>query len=146
MQYEEKDILATPEIGATLVDFRTKYYQFRRLAEGLESRALPRIGQMVTVKFSQGWHLYYVYAVMRFGGVSKDQIVAGGNFLNYDITWDDAERVFGELARAQSVEHTGASYFEFPRRKKTLLLSSCPSELDDVHTGGSKLSTRCGSC
>jgi hypothetical protein len=30
-------------------------------------------------------------------------IISGGNFVNYDITWDDAERVFVELSKEPSV-------------------------------------------
>ena len=35
---------------------------------------------------------------MRAGGLPQDTIKASGNFLNYGITWDDAERVYGLLS------------------------------------------------
>jgi hypothetical protein len=59
---------------------------------------MARIGQMVQVRFSAGWQIYLQYVLMRLGGRSKEAIIAGGDFLNYDITWDDAERVFTELS------------------------------------------------
>jgi len=35
---------------------------------------------------------------MRIGGLSKEQVIKGGTFLNYSITWDDAEKVFVSLS------------------------------------------------
>jgi hypothetical protein len=106
MRYDEKDILETPGIGSALHNHLTSYYQFRQKALRLEGSLMTRIGQMVRVRFRAGWMIYLNYVIMRFGGRSKEAVIAGGNFLNYDITWDDAERVFTELSNEESV------YFE----------------------------------
>jgi hypothetical protein len=38
-----------------------------------------------------------MYVISRYGGNSQSQIMAQGNYLNYDITWDDCERTYQEL-------------------------------------------------
>lgn len=48
---------------------------------------------------------------MRFGGASRDQIVSWGEFLNYSITWDDAERVFTRLSIDQAVSSAVSELF-----------------------------------
>ncbi len=36
---------------------------------------------------------------MRFGKISKEDIVRSGDFLNYGITWDPAEHAFDSLQK-----------------------------------------------
>ncbi len=115
MRYDEKTILGTPEIGPTLQKFLGKYYQFRQRTMNLEERALQRIGQIVAVRFRAAWDIYFRYAVMRFGGLPKDEIISGGNFLNYDITWDDAERVYAELSKEPSLSREFSDIFAVNR-------------------------------
>jgi hypothetical protein len=98
MQFEEKDISEVPGIGDALQKHLTEYYRFRQEALRVERILISQIGQKVAVRFPHGWQIYLRYVLLRFGGLSKDQIVSGGSFLNYDITWEDAERVFTELA------------------------------------------------
>jgi len=95
--YDENAVGAVPGSGPVLRDFLHKYYQFERNTAQLENELLTRIGSMVPVRFREGWTIYLRYAILRFGGMSKDQVIAGGNFLNFDITWDDSERVYGQL-------------------------------------------------
>ncbi len=111
IRYDERDILAVPKIGSALHNHLMEYYQFRQKSLRLESRLMGRIGQMVTVRFRRGWKIYLIYVIMRFGGKSKEDIIAGGNFLNYDITWDDAERVFSELSDAAGIEQEFSELF-----------------------------------
>lgn len=103
MRYDEKDILEVPEIGSALHDHLTRYYQFRQKVLRLEDDLITRIGQIVRVRFKAAWMIYLKYLIMRFGGISKEGVIARGDFLNYDITWDDAERVFTELFNEGSV-------------------------------------------
>jgi hypothetical protein len=98
--YDERDIRAVP----ALHKYFTDYYDFRQRAITLEDEAMQLIGQTVKVRFRAGWVIYLQYVIMRFGGRSKQDIIADGDFLNYSITWDDAERVFSELSRNQSVK------------------------------------------
>lgn len=64
----------------------------------VENDLISRIGPIALTRIPAGWQIYVQYAVMRFAGMSKDVIIAGGDFLNYGITWDDAERVFTQLS------------------------------------------------
>ena len=111
MRYDERDILAVPKLGSALNNHLNEYYQFRQKTLRLESRLMDRIGQMVTVRFRPAWRLYLTYLIMRFSGKSKEEIIAGGNFLNYDITWDDAERVFSELSDAGGIKQEFSELF-----------------------------------
>jgi pimeloyl-ACP methyl ester carboxylesterase len=110
--YDERDIRAV----AALHKYFTDYYAFRQRAISLEDQAMQQIGRTVKVRFRAGWAIYLEYAIMRFGGRSKADIIAGGDFLNYDITWDDAERVFGELSRDGSVTNQFAELFASHQR------------------------------
>ncbi len=71
---------------------------------------------MVKVSVRAGWKIYLKYTVMRFRGASKEAVVAGGNFLNYDITWDDAERVFLELSRDSALSSRMSGLLELHKR------------------------------
>jgi hypothetical protein len=101
MRHEEQDIKEVPGIGPVLYAHLTAYYEFRREALRLEQELLVAIGQTVRVRLPQGWHIYLRYILLRFGGFSKEAIISGGSFLNYLITWDDAERVFIELSQKE---------------------------------------------
>jgi hypothetical protein len=99
MRYEEQDVVEVPRIGPALHQHLVSYYRFRQDALRIQEELVPRIGGMVTVQFRAGWQIYLKYVLMRFSGASKEAVVARGDFLNYDITWDDAERVFGALSQ-----------------------------------------------
>jgi len=101
---DEQAIVKLPGDGNRLRRFLRDYYQFSTDSAAFEADALDRVGGMVAVRFSQGWRLYLRYALLRFGGMSRDEVSSGGNFLNFDITWDDAERVFGKLSADDSIK------------------------------------------
>jgi hypothetical protein len=103
MLYEEKDIKEIPGIGASLHNHLTTYYQFRQDAIRVEDNLLLSIGQTVGVRFPAAWRIYLKYVMMRFGGASKETIISWGEFLNYGITWDDAERVYVQLSADAAV-------------------------------------------
>lgn len=109
--YSDESILHLPKIGAALLDHKNAYYSFRQRVTKLEGSLMARVEKAVQVRFREGWQIYLQYLVMRFGGNSKEQIVSGGNFLNYDITWDDCERVFRELSADQSLTNTLSETF-----------------------------------
>jgi pimeloyl-ACP methyl ester carboxylesterase len=96
-QYDKTEILGVPHSGQALFQFKQDYYHFQSDTAQWENNLLTRIGEIVAVRFRQGWQIYLRYVILRAAGQSKAAITAQGNFLNYDITWDDAERVFGEL-------------------------------------------------
>jgi len=109
---DERDVRAIP----TLHKYFTDYYEFRQHANALEEQTMQSIGQTVKVRFRAGWAIYLQYAIMRFGGRSKQDIILGGDFLNYDITWDDAERVFNELSKKDDVRQRFAQFFAAHQR------------------------------
>lgn len=98
MTYDDKDVANTPIIGRELKTFLDEYYQFRQKILRLEPDLTDRIGATVKVRFRVAWGIYLRYLILRFSGQSKGKITSGENFLNYDITWDDAERVYTEIA------------------------------------------------
>src|SRR5262249_29306011 len=62
-----------------------------------------KIGKLSAPRFRAAWAIHFRYTMMRLGGISQDEIIAGGNFLNYGITCDTAERVFTTLSEDASV-------------------------------------------
>ena len=111
MTYDEQDVVHAPEGGEALRAFLNDYYQFRQRILKLEATVTDRIGQMVAVRFREAWKIYLRYLILRFDGQSKDQIIAAGTFLNFDITWDDAERVYAELAADASISTAFSELF-----------------------------------
>ena len=94
LTYEERDVIEVPGIGRALHDHLRGYYEFRQRILAAEQQLLMRIGKVVSVRFAAGWRIYLRYAMMRFAGASQEDIVGWGDFLNYSISWEDAERVF----------------------------------------------------
>jgi hypothetical protein len=91
--HNPETLSSVPEIGTALADIQQSYYAFKGNANELFNTLMDRVGRNVGVRFSQGWRIYVQYAFMRWGGRTREDIESGGNFLNYSITWDDAERV-----------------------------------------------------
>jgi hypothetical protein len=110
-RYDENLIASVPMNGSAMQDFFRKYYEFQSNSVQLENDVLGRIGGIVAVKFRAGWLIYLRYCVFRFAGLSKDQIIAGGDFLNYDITWVDAERVYAALMADNPISQRFANLF-----------------------------------
>lgn len=131
MTYDESDILQVPKIGKALHNHLKNYYRFREQALKTESSLITRIGQMVKVDFKAGWMIYLRYVIARFAGRSKDTVIAGGNFLNYEITWDDAERVFAKLSNDPLMSQEMNQVFAF---HKSLIkdVSSIASAIDNL--------------
>lgn len=100
--HTKPEIIGVPRIGETLYQYKQEYYDFQASAVKWEDNVTTKIGSKVSVRFRQAWQIYLQYAILRFTGNTKDTIIAGGDFLNYGITWDDAERVFTELASDQA--------------------------------------------
>jgi hypothetical protein len=113
--YEENDIMEVPQIGLALHDHLKEYYQFRQDALRTEGDLLLRIGQMVGVRLPQAWRIFLRYAMLRFAGASQETITGWGDFLNYGITWDDAERVFLQLSNEAAVRSAVSELFALHR-------------------------------
>lgn len=103
MQYDEQDVMEVPGIGPALHEHLTSYYAFRRQALDIEGMLMETIGGLVGVRFSQAWRILLQYVVMRFAGTTREQIEAGPNFLNYGITWEEAEKTFQQLSDTNSI-------------------------------------------
>jgi hypothetical protein len=110
--YNDIAILGVPNVGDALRQHKMAYSSFRQKARKLEDSLTPRIGEMVAVRFPVAWKIYLKYIVMRFGGVSRSEIVKAGTFLNFDITWDDCERIYTQLSKDESVSRNFAETFK----------------------------------
>jgi hypothetical protein len=129
MHYEENDIKEIPGIGTALHNHLTTYYQFRQEAIKAESDLLYSIGQIVGVKFPAGWRIYLKYVMMRFDDIPKETIISWGNFLNYSITWDDAEKVFAQLSAETTVSSRVLGLFELHESLRQSLSTIITSKL-----------------
>jgi len=103
VQHNDNVILSIPKIGTALRDHKIAYYGFQKNVRRLEDGMMERIGKKVKIQFRDGWKVYLGYVVSRYGGNSQSQIMAGGNYLNYDITWDDCERTYQEFLQDESL-------------------------------------------
>jgi hypothetical protein len=115
-RYDETQILSVGKNGDALYRFKNDYYRFQSNVVSWEDDLTTRIGHMVTAPFRQAWVIYLQYAIMRFRGLSKEEIIERGNFLNYDITLDDAERVFTKLSDEPSVTQSTLHVLSFQRQ------------------------------
>jgi hypothetical protein len=108
-RHTKAEIMGVPRIGEELYEYKQEYYDFQSVAVKWENDLMARIGSTVVVRFRQGWQIYLQYAILRFTGNPKEQILAAGDFLNYGITWDDAERVFSELKNDPAIAQETAT-------------------------------------
>jgi len=98
-KYYKPTILSVPKFGKELFEFKTKYYSYESSQFDFEKMVTDEIGKIVAVRFRQAWSMYFQYYLLRSAGHTQQQIIDGGNFLNYDITWDETERVYTELSK-----------------------------------------------
>ena len=114
--YNKSEIMGVPGSGEMLYQFKEDYYDFQSEASKWEDDLTTKIGQKVTVRFRQAWQIYLRYVILRFDGQTEQSIIGQGNFLNYGITWDDAERVFLELSNDPSfVQETSKVFASFKK-------------------------------
>jgi len=101
--YNKTEIVGVPNEGEALYQYKQDYYDFQSKVAAWETDLKAKIGQRVAVRLELGWEIYLRYAILRFTGHSKEELRAGNDFLNFSITWDDAERVFAELSNDPAV-------------------------------------------
>jgi hypothetical protein len=118
-KYYKQTITSIPSLGGDLYKYKTEYYNFENAEYDFENELTMRIGKTVTVRFRQAWSIYFRYFLLRSAGLTQTQIIDGGNFLNYDITWDDAERVFSELTRDKAIAPAMAEKFDLQQKMLT---------------------------
>lgn len=116
MTYEERDLGEVPGIGQSLRDHLENYYDFRQRTLATEQLLVDRIGQLVSVRIAVAWRIYLKYAIMRFAGASEADIIGWGDFLNYSITWEDAERVFNLLSNEPTFASAMSDVLQFHQR------------------------------
>jgi hypothetical protein len=100
MRYEENDIVEVPGIGGALEKHLKSYYAFRQEVLRFENDLMTRIATIVGDRFNSNavWRMHFEYALPRFFGRTKEEIITWGNPLNFDVTWDDTERIFSTLS------------------------------------------------
>lgn len=124
--YDAQVVSEVPDIGLLLHEHLTKYHDFRTALTKFEADLLQYIGKTVAVRFRDGWKIYLKYVLMRFAGKPQEKIIAEGDFLNYDITWNDAERVFEELSDNVSVSSRAGEIFAIHQDMSKVLLQLKP--------------------
>lgn len=99
MRYDARGVVEVPGAGPDLHSHLTTYYEFRKAVLAFERQLLDRIAATMgdESRFPAACRIHLNYALRRFIGVTKERVRAGANFLNYDITWDSAERMFESL-------------------------------------------------
>jgi hypothetical protein len=100
--YYVDTIKSVPEEGHDLFEFQKSYDDFENREYVLETDTITEIGKLVSVRFSQAWSIYLRYIMFRVAGLSQKNIIDGGSFLNYGITWDDAEKVFSQINESEA--------------------------------------------
>ena len=103
MQYDERDVMEVPDIGLRLHKHMTAYHGFRQSMNALETDLMQRLPALWNPPLPGALNIHARYCVLRFAGVSADELSVGVNFLNYGITWDRAEKVFQQLATDKSL-------------------------------------------
>ena len=115
MAYDETLVREVPTIGPALADHMTAYYALRLHLSRAEEDLITKAGTLCEAKFRDAWGILYEYCIMRFGKISKDDIVKQGDFLNYGITWDSAEHAYNTLEKDDSFIDMSAVFDEHGR-------------------------------
>lgn len=105
MRYEEEDIREMPGIGKNLEKHVQRYYQFRQQALAFENELMLRAGAIVGDCFNSRtvWQMYCGYALPRFFGITREEIISWGNSLNYGVTWESTEKVYEQLSQQSAL-------------------------------------------
>jgi len=136
LTYEQRDVEEVHGIGHALQDHLKNYYDFRQRALAIEEQMFLKIGKIVSVRFPAGWRIYLKYSIMRFAGASQEEIISWGNFLNYSISWEDAERVFQLLRDDSDIVSTMAGLLQLHQRLGDTLESLEPTnDASDLQAG-----------
>ncbi|MSQ48663.1 MAG: hypothetical protein EXR78_09835 [Deltaproteobacteria bacterium] len=101
-----------PGIGTKLHQHMDDYYTFREETSRVEESVILKTGKHSACEFRAAWVIFFRYSVMRFSGVAQGEIIAGGNFLNYGITWDAAELVYVTLSQDPLVASSLSELFQ----------------------------------
>ncbi len=112
MSHDERDVLEVPGIGEALHNHMTAYYRFRQEASHLENELMAKIGTLWKPSLAQALRIHLRYSVMRFAGHSSEEISAGIHFLNYGITWENAEKMFVKLSEDAPVGSLMSKLFQ----------------------------------
>src|SRR3989442_12195863 len=112
MSHDERDVLEGPGIGEALHKYMTAYYSFHQEASQLENELMLKIGALWKPSLAPALRIHLRYSVMRFAGLSSDEIGAGVYFLNYGIDWKTAEKMFARLSEDASVPSLISTLFQ----------------------------------
>lgn len=111
-KYYKGTLKSVPKVGDELFNYKKTYSKFESGEYDFENEATIQIGKIVSVRYREAWWaVYFRYFLLRSGGLTQQQIIDGGDFLNYSITWDEAERVFNELTKNPAIGPAMAEKF-----------------------------------
>jgi hypothetical protein len=111
VKYYKPTIVSVPKFGKELFDYKTAYYEYESKQYDLENRVTEEIGKLVAGRLRQAWMIYFQYFLFRSAGHTQQQIMDGGDFLNFGITWPEAERVYAELSKNEIITKAMAEAF-----------------------------------
>jgi hypothetical protein len=126
-RYNSNDIAMVTEFGKQLADYKKAYYNFEEGQFNFEQQVLDKIGTLVIVRFRDAWSIYLTYYIMRESN-SEEQIKAGGDFLNYSVTWDDVKRVNTQLRNSVDIEQKRSEQFQ----QRVVVMNACKTILDTL--------------
>jgi hypothetical protein len=111
-KYYKETLKSVPNVGEELFKYKKNYSNFENGEFDFENEVSVQIGKLVTVQLRQvWWTIYFKYFLLRSGGLTQQQVIDGGSFLNYGATWEEAERVFGELTHNPAIGPAMAEKF-----------------------------------
>ena len=86
-KYYKETIKSIPKVEGEPFKFKKNYSDFENGEFNFENEASTEIGKLVNVRFRQAWWaIYFRYFLLRSGGLTQQQIIDGGSFLDYGIT------------------------------------------------------------
>ena len=116
-KYYKETLKSVPKVGEELFKYKKNYSNFENGEFDFENEATIQIGKIVSVRFRQAWWtVYFRYFLLRSGGLTQQSIIDGGSFLNWGITWDEAERVFNDLTKNPTIGPVMAEKFSLQQR------------------------------
>jgi hypothetical protein len=132
MQYDEQDVVEMREIGLRLHEHMAAYHGFRQSITALETDLMQRLPSLWNPPLPGALNIHARYCALRFAGMTAEELRSGVNFLNYEITWDRAEKVFEQLATDGSL----ASRFEESLQRHARMSTAVKDLASNAGAGG----------
>lgn len=94
--YDRATVLATPQLGARLQDYKDAYYKFRQGEVAFEEQVFELAGGVVSARNADAWREALNYYLLRANGNSAEALKKGPQITLF-IQIDEAERTYAVL-------------------------------------------------